>query len=85
MCASALVRLESRLDFFLLFDISYRRFLTLSCSKVKSTSVRGPIWPSDVTSPDAQWTTSASLLFFFAEIPLEDDYPNGLHVYLMSS
>jgi hypothetical protein len=74
MCTSVLIQDESRLDCFFLFDVSYQRFLTLSFLQEKGTKVRGPSWLSDVTSPDAQWITSAFLLFS-AEIPLEDDYP----------
>lgn len=85
MCASIHAQYESRLDqfsFCLSFDTG-----GLPCrvsNRRENTCVSGCDWPRVATSPDAPWTTGIFLLFS-AEIPLEDDYPNGLHVYLMSS
>jgi hypothetical protein len=42
MCANALIRLESRLDYFLLFDVSYQRFLDVVLFKDERHNCQRP-------------------------------------------
>jgi hypothetical protein len=85
MRGSATAQYESRLHYFLLSELLSPRLLTSCLQWEKQTGVRGRGWLKRCDQSRSTVDHWASFLLFSAEIPLEDDYPNGINVYLMFS